>query len=114
MTYTVQNLRKAGHKIKIHHQRFIQIFIPPKLIKQLRPLFQIRADKQQNLLCANGGQTDIHILMKEGKEYSFTTTCSKKDAFNRKRALLIVLGRLEKKLMEDKIDPFEKLTDVPF
>jgi len=49
-------------------------------------------------LQAKGGRWDITVELPDGKTYETTVKCSKKDHYNRKRALIIGLARLAKVL----------------
>ncbi len=105
---TVRNLRTAGMKVKCHHQRYIGVLLPPnKIGRELQPLYVIREKQIQNYLLPNGGKTTVNVRTKEGKEYEVSAECSIKDTFDRKKSLLICMGRLEKQFKKDNYNPFE-------
>jgi hypothetical protein len=114
MNYTVKNLRKAGLKIKCLHERIITIYERPKGLKRiLKPIYQIKLDKEQDLLQANGGNTTVIASMNDGKEFTVSTECSKNDNFDKKRAIRICLGRLEKLFIKEGINPFTNPDEIP-
>lgn len=91
---TVESLRKSGSKVRVMHQRY-------SIDGQLHPIRYFRDNSFQNLLSPKGGRTDIQITTTDGKDYQVQSFCNKVDAFNRKLAIRICMGRFEKQLNEN-------------
>ena len=90
---TVHSLRKSGYKVHINHYRYID---NPNEEHNLTSYFHIRNEKWQDRVQVKGGLTTVEILDKDLKPlHMVEARCSKKDAFCRKVALDICLGRLQ-------------------
>jgi len=94
---TIHQLRKEfGWKVRVNHYRLDIGSTNECAIKWFR-------DKnQQSYISPTGGRTLIEITDRGGNNYKFEAKCSPKDSFNRKTALKICLGRLEKQLEQIK------------
>lgn len=109
---TIEDLKKRGLRVYISHKR--PYCVEEKWTtddgivhshKACYPLLTKRQAKDEfeldgNFIKAHGGQTTITVYEGEKHLATATTECSKHDAFNRKRALQIVLGRIEKQINE--------------
>ena len=92
---TVKNLRQSGVKVLICHQRVYKlpdisytVNVPKskKVSDILKPVYPE--------LQAKGGETRVVIDMPNGKHYEANTICSKKDHYNKARAVSICLARI--------------------
>ena len=95
MTPTIQSIRQSGNKIRVSHFRAVSGY------KELVPISEIRKNGWQNNINANGGKTTLALTTKDGKDFSATAVCSKKDGFCRKVAISIAIGRLIKSAAEN-------------
>ena len=90
---TVEQLRKAGNKVRVIHSRYnandVKNLSKRKLC--LIPAYVMKGEDMNPL----GGKTFIQLTSVDGKEYVGVSECSLKDAFNRKRGVEIAIGRLE-------------------
>jgi hypothetical protein len=92
---TVKSLRQKGYKIYLNHYRI------NKANKKLTPLYAFQMTQNQNLIDARGGLTKMELTSPEGIKVRVESKCSKHDAFNKKVANSICLGRALKKLVND-------------
>lgn len=88
----ISELRGAGFRVFIHHDRRIKnVWVNENATtKTLRPL-----------VCPKGGQTIVELHSSDGKQYTGIAVCSKKDCYNKKRGLAIALGRAIKEMSND-------------
>jgi hypothetical protein len=101
---TVEQLRKAGHKVRIIHQRykFQDIKKVEKLMAKgtkLRDLPKIPSYPRREIIDSNdisakGGLTIIELTTPQRLNYRAEAACFIKDSFNRKLAVKICLGRI--------------------
>lgn len=82
----VENLRKAGFKVRVSHSRY-HVYTGDL---HYRKFFETNP----YLISPKGGTTTVEITSKDNKNYIGKSKCSKKDSFNRKLGLNIALGRL--------------------
>lgn len=87
---TIEQLRKSGNKVKIHHYRHVKQ--DDGSILENVPLMDIQ---NKNKVTSKGGKTELFVTTKEGKNYKSVTFCNPRDSFNYKLAVRIGLGRLE-------------------
>lgn len=78
---TIYELRKLGHKVRVHHLRFLG-----DSLEQYHKDFMYA-------LKAKGGRTQIEITTPYGATVKGVADCSRKENFNRKVGLTIALGR---------------------
>lgn len=71
---TVNELRKAGCKVKIIHNRL--------------------ANSMPMVVLPNGGHTDITVTTPDGKTYFETAHCCDLDPYNKKIGVAVALGRM--------------------
>lgn len=89
---TIYNLRKdLGFKVRVLHKRFVKG-------NGMLSLFEIRQNGLQSLINPKGGYTTISVTTPKGENYEVMAKCSDKDAYNKKVAISICLGRLAKQL----------------
>ncbi len=88
---TIASLRKAGHKVRVTHSRY-GIHVDTGEFG-----FWAQRDIAPSTHVTKGGQTAIDISFIENgevvSESSGVAECSKKDGFNKKKGILIALGR---------------------
>lgn len=84
---TVANLRKAGFKVKVQHERYGAVF---KL--GLAPEYEIRQKK--NFFNPKGGKTTVTVTSATGENYQGISACSKQDGFNRKFGVFKAIARI--------------------
>ena len=99
MSLTVHAIRKSGFKVHVNHYRYIG---NPKHDHNLAAYFHIRNEKWQNRISPKGGLTTIDVYDRGSSEPLFhvQAKCSLKDAYNRKIALNVCLGRLESQMLD--------------
>jgi hypothetical protein len=90
---TIQELRKAGYKVKISHTREHR---DTKNVHHRTSVPLYRRDEFKNYkdIWSKGGATDICIITPDGKEFSERVKCHRKDVFNRKTAINLGLVRI--------------------
>jgi len=93
---TVKNLRRKGYKIYINHYR------RSILNNELIPLYEFKITQNQHLIDACGGLTTMEVIDPSGYKVMAEVSCYFKDAFNKKIANSICLGRAMKALKEIK------------
>lgn len=82
---TVEQLRKSGHKVQIHHFRVHNgMENPADMLK-----------KAGVMPSPKGGKTEVKVKLPDGKEVFGVAKCSLVDCFNKKLGVRIALGRLE-------------------
>jgi len=92
MNTTIKSLRQAGNKVRCVHSRY-------KLgDNQLFSMYDLRKAGCSIALNSRGGFTQIDVTTKDGKDFSASAKCSLRDSFNRRTAVSIALGRLEKQM----------------
>jgi len=107
---TVQQLRTAGHKVRVAH--FRRVSHNPADVKSLLTtrLVHIKHGKFNEFLktptlaevrpiiLSHGGFTQVEVTSKSGQEYKATakatTKKGKPDCFNRRNGLKVALGRI--------------------
>lgn len=93
---SIHDLRKAGHKIRISHYRYILVPVTSCLTRVTKK------DKKggvypTNSILAKGGRTEIEFTPKDGSTTQVVESCcNPKDQFNRRLGIRICLGRLRK------------------
>lgn len=100
MTITVEQLRKAGYKVRVTHSRtyvtdefFYQQYCLSKY-RLFEKLSSLRPDEYIIGPLEYGGETFVEVTSPDGKINSQgIATCSIKDHFNRRRGLHIALSR---------------------
>lgn len=107
---TVQSLRKSGAKVRVcHSRRFVPVtklpdinFILDKDAKKRDgPRQVVQSEKITYNLAATGGRTAIEVDLSNGNFYKADALTSNKDYYNKRRGLVICLGRLFKQMVED-------------
>lgn len=104
-TLTVENLRKSGNRVKVHHYRRVATLVSPtKIIHTdvpqhicFNPLFGMKFK-----VSPKGGRTEIFVLTPNGAEVKGISHCSKSDPFNRKEGVRIALERVQEELLRQK------------
>jgi len=84
---TVSELRKCGHKVRVHHHRRL-----PQA-----PF------NNQTAVAARGGKTVVEVTTPDGRTLIGIARCSKKENFNKKLGVRIALGRALKNEMEQQV-----------
>ena len=119
---TIEGLRKLGYQVKVNHFRYhtkdIKYMIQQGVTHQehlLKPTHELRAEYDlaldqgalvnYNYMSSHGGMTEVEI-MEPGitdpqMAYLTTATCSIKDSYNKKKGVLICLGRIFNDMCED-------------
>lgn len=87
---TIEQLRKSGNKVKIHHYRHVKQ--DDGEITKFVPLIDIQ-NRSKVLSC--GGVTKLEITTPDKKEYRGQAGCVITDQFSYKKGVLIALGKLE-------------------
>ena len=97
---SVYELRKAGYKVRVLHQRFVAIRSPMPFTREkqlvLVPQFQI--NEFTTTVSPKGGETRIELTTPDGKAFTAEAKCNPIDHFNRKVAIRICLGRIAKQM----------------
>jgi hypothetical protein len=88
----ISELRKAGFRVYINHDR---------LVKNVWVYENPTTKVLQPMLSPKGGTTIVEIHAPEGKQYTGIAKCSKSDCYNKKRGLAIALGRAVKEMDHD-------------
>lgn len=94
---TVSELRRGGCKVWVTHKRYYDKD-RPKLLNKSDANHLIYCDlslciKNNKLLLAKGGLTEVRIDLPNGDTLTGKAQCSLKDAYNKKLGLQIALGR---------------------
>lgn len=92
---TIQEFRKAGYKIRCCYSRLLI-----NHGRTLYPMHEIREKGLQSKIAAKGGKMILDLTTPDKKDFSATATCSKHDHFNRKIAVAIAIGRLQKSMFQ--------------
>ena len=82
---TVYQLRKAGHKVRVIHERYVKDIHEPKLIAT--------RDIHGYTIAGKGGKTTVQITTNSGIALEGIAECSQLDSFDRKKGLNIAVGR---------------------
>ena len=89
---TIYNLRKEmKFKCRLTHKRYLKS-------GELMSMYDIRQKKLQNLIHPMGGFSYLEVTTPKGNNYTISSYCNKKDSFNHKIALNILVGRLMKEI----------------
>lgn len=92
--HTVKSLREEGYSIRVHHiRKFID---DPKYVAA--GIGADWEDQPKQILLARGGSTDVAITSPTGENVRAIAVCSDKDGYNKKRGVMIALGRAMKQL----------------
>jgi hypothetical protein len=85
---TIQKLRQAGFKVRVHHKR---------------PTFQVKGKKGvYEEFVSTGGKTRIEVTTPDGKTTAVgETICSNEDQYVRKTGNSIALGRAIARLLQE-------------
>lgn len=86
---TIANLRKAGHKVRVHHERPKCWSLPPGLDFTWLDDYSLIKFHINNL----GGSTTVTIDTLCGSHYEGKAVCSAEDNYNKKVGVQIALGR---------------------
>ncbi len=87
---TVKSLRDQGFQVRVHHIR---------RYKYESENAAVPSNFNRNqIILARGGVTDVAITTPDGKNVRAFAYCSDKDGYNKKRGVLIALGRAMKQL----------------
>jgi len=89
---TIREFRQNKFKIKVTH--FRRISGETDLVS----LFNIREKKLQNRILPRGGATVLDVTTPEKKDLRIEAKCSSKDSFNKKIAISVLIGRLNKQI----------------
>ena len=88
--HTVKSLRDQGFQVRVHHIR---------RYKYESENAAVPSNFNRNqIILARGGVTDVAITTPDGKNVRAFAYCSDKDGYNKKRGVLIALGRAMKQL----------------
>lgn len=94
---SVCDLRRAGYKIRILHSRYVAIkseinqeeyYLDLQSIKTIR-----ERDGNLSRVMSKGGKTEIHVTAPDGRNSEAVARCNLSDAFDRRLALKIGIGR---------------------
>lgn len=91
--HTVKSLREQGYSIRVHHIRKY-VDDPNKDIGWNDHSFI----KSKQILLSRGGSTDVAVTTPNGENVRAIAVCSDKDGYNKKRGVMIALGRAMKQL----------------
>ena len=87
---TVEQLRKSGNKVRVHHYRHIRE--GDNGLTRFVPLCDIQNFTKVH---PKGGLTKVSITTPEGKHFEGKAGCVMTDAFNYKLGVRIALGKLQ-------------------
>jgi hypothetical protein len=93
--FDIHALRKEGYKIRIVHHRFT-------IWGQLFPAWEFQAKTLHQSPSGKGGRTDIELTTPGGVNYTAAACCNLVDNFNHKLGNQICLGRIFKKIENDR------------
>jgi len=103
---SVHFLRQNKYKVRVLHFRLHKVIdnfdtlstknvlFSPKELELYKMNNGINRVSKQPLV--KGGKLTLEIATPDGKEYTIETICSKKDCYQRRRAVQIALGRFRK------------------
>lgn len=104
---TIHQLRLEGYKVRVKHQRYKHVryseFLAGTNLGQkdwfnLVPIKELPGKER----FPRGGETTVEITTPDGRNYAATSKCHINDNFDRKLAVRICLGRIEKQAAMDK------------
>ena len=93
---TVNELRKLGCSVKVHHIRMIETLFEPKngiyRIKKVPcSLSVIKSQGYQNKIIAKGGETEVEIRLPNSQIRKGKSEYSRKDAYNKKEGVKVAI-----------------------
>lgn len=96
---TVASLRQSGCKVRVSHFRLVKANNTTDLMAtNLMSMREIKENNLQNFILPKGGLTKVEITDLNNKNYEVTAKCNPIDSYNRKIAVKICLGRIEKQM----------------
>ena len=88
--HTVKSLREKGYRVKVHHIRRCKRAPGYELVSF--------PEQAKNIILPTGGITDVTVVPPNGGGVNGIAHCSMKDNYNKKRGVMIALGRAMKQI----------------
>lgn len=95
MKTSVEVLRQNGYKVRVQHKRAFKGLTDVMTRGKFEEVKTSEAQDwaYQNWVSPKGGETVVQITTPTGENLEGVARCSKSDPYNRKKGLLIALGR---------------------
>lgn len=111
--HTVKSLREEGFSVRVHHIRKY-INDPNDDSQEYDTDWNQQGYKHKQILLARGGSTDVAVTTPTGENVRAIAYCSDKDGYNKKRGVMIALGRALKQLNNPVEKQFATLDNYEF